>query len=89
MNYIDGYKLLDYNDIVESDHKGYLIDVAIEDYFSDDIGEWDNINKVMLNPAYRSHREMFFKSLEEQLDIYLLENNLCCMEVSCLNQEIE
>ena len=89
MNYIDGCKLLDYNDIVESDHKGYLIDVAIEDYFSDDVGEWDNINKVMLNPARRSHRKLFVKLLEEQLNMYLLENDLYLMEVSCLNQEIE
>ena len=33
MQYIEGYKLLEYNKIVESDYRVYMIDVAIEEYF--------------------------------------------------------
>ena len=39
MDYIDGCKLLDYNDIVESDHRAYVIDIAIDDYFHTEISE--------------------------------------------------
>ena len=34
MSYIEGCKLTNYNEIVEIDHRGYIIDVAMEDYFS-------------------------------------------------------
>ena len=89
IDFIDGCKLLDYNDILESDHRGYVINSAIEDYFNKELCEWDNLNKVMLNPARRSHREKFAELLEEQLDIYLLENDLYRMQVSYLNHELE
>ena len=65
MSYIEGCKLTNYNEIVETDHREYIIDVAIEDYFSIEFSNWDNINKVILNPLKRSHRERFIQSLEE------------------------
>ena len=55
MDYADRCKLLRYNDIIESDHQSYAVEVAIEDYFNDKLCEWDNMNKTMLNPARRSH----------------------------------
>jgi hypothetical protein len=33
MNYIEGSKLVNYSEIVETDHRGYIIDVAMEEYF--------------------------------------------------------
>ena len=33
MNYVEGVKLLDYNEFVMSDHHCYLLDMSIEDYF--------------------------------------------------------
>ena len=51
MDYVDGCKLLGNNDIVESEHRSYVIDVALEDYFNNELCEWDNINKTMLNPT--------------------------------------
>ena len=35
MPYIEGYKLLNNNDILYSDHRSYLIDVNLEEYFDD------------------------------------------------------
>ena len=76
MDFIDGCKLLGYNDIIETDHRGYIIEIAIEDYFNEELSEWDKINKVILNPAQRSHREKFLKELDKQLDLYNAENDL-------------
>ena len=89
IDYIDRCKLLSNNDIIELDHYSYIIDVALEDYFDDELSEWDNINKVLLNLARRSHREKFIEELEHQLEIYNVENDLNRMEILCLNQEIE
>lgn len=33
MSYIEGSKLVECSDAVESDHRGYIIDAAMEDYF--------------------------------------------------------
>ena len=65
MNYIEGSMLLDYNDIVESDHWACIIDVDIEEYFKDKFSRWDNINCVMLNPVRRSYRETFKEVIED------------------------
>ena len=89
LEFIDGCELLGYNEVVETDHRSYVIDISLEEYFNDEISEWDNINRVMLNPARRSHREKFFQELENQLNIYNVENDLNRMEISCSHNEIE
>lgn len=89
MEYVEGCKLIGNNEIVEGDHRGYVIDIALEDYFEDDLGKWDGIDKVLLNLSKRSHREKFVEELERQLEIYDIEDDLDCMKISCLNKEIE
>ena len=89
MQYIEGCKLLEYNEIVESDHRVYMIDITIDEYFQAEFSEWDNINKVMLNPARRSHRERFIKSLGEQLNLYQLEDDLERIKISTTHHQIE
>ena len=51
MEYIEGSKLVDYSEIVESDHRGYVIDVAMEEYFEIEFSQWNTIDRVMLNPS--------------------------------------
>lgn len=89
MDYVDGCKILPNNEIIEADHRSYLIDIALDEYFEDEFGEWDEVNKVILNPSRRSHREIFVTEIERQLEIYLLENELERMNRDCLNEEIE
>ena len=89
IDYIDGCELLSNNDIVESDHRSCMIDIALEYYFEDELCEWDNINKVTLNPARRSRREKFIDKLEHQMQMHNVEDDLSRMENSFSNQEIE
>ena len=70
MNYIEGSKLMNYNDIVELDHHTYMIDADIEEYFKDEFSRQDNVNRVMLNLAKRSHREKFNEVIEDELNAY-------------------
>ena len=67
---------MNYNDIVETDHRGYIIDVALDEYFEVEFSSWNNINKVMLNPARQSHRERFVNIVDKQLNLYQIEGEL-------------
>ena len=39
MEYVEGCEWLGCNDVVESDHRSYLIEIAIEDYFNEQLSE--------------------------------------------------
>jgi len=65
MNYIEGCRLMNYNEIVESDHRVFIVDMDIEEYFKDEFSGWDNINRVMINPARKSHQQKFNKVIEQ------------------------
>ena len=39
MEHVEGCKLLGYDDVVESDHRSYLIEIAMEDYFNEQLSE--------------------------------------------------
>jgi len=75
-DYIEGCKMLSYAEIVDLDHRSYVIDINFEEYFKDNFSYWNKINKVLLDPSRRSHRESFCEYLEEQLDTNQIENIL-------------
>ena len=89
MEYVDGCEILGYNEVVESDHRSYLVDISLEEYFNDEMSEWDTIDRVKINPSKRSHRKIFYEEIEHQLNIYNVENDLERMERSCSYNEIE
>ena len=89
LEYVDGCELLGYNEVVETDHRSYIVDISLNDYFNDEMSEWESIDKVSLNPARRSHMEKFLEELENQLNIYNIEDDLDRMEISCSHEEIE
>jgi len=73
IEYVEGVKLVPHNEIVNSDHRAYIVDINIEEYFEDEFSYWNSINHVLLNPAKKSHREKFSEELEMQLDIHQIE----------------
>jgi len=89
MNYIEGCRLMNYNEIVESDHRAFMIDVDIEEYFNDEFSGWDKINRVMINPARKSHRQKFQEVIEEQLEIYNIEEDLEAMKINANYHQME
>ena len=89
MEYAEWCKILSNNAILESDHRSYLVDIALDEYFEDEFGEWDQVKKVILNPCRRSHREIFTTEIERQLEIYQLEDELERMDRDCANKDIE
>ena len=65
IEYVEGCKLLEYNEIVVSDYRVCIIDVNLEDYFNEQLSQWDEINRIMINLVRRSYREKFVDIIEE------------------------
>ena len=74
MKFVEGSKLIYYNKIIFSDHRAYIVDINIDEYFSNQMSSWDEINHVMLNPSKKSHHKKFLEELEEQIERRQLEN---------------
>jgi len=89
LEYIEGCMLLDYNDIFETDHRGYMVDVVLDEYFDLEFSSWDHINKIMLNLARRSYRKKFVEILEDQLNVYQLEDELEQMKITTSYEQLE
>ena len=73
MKYVEGCKLLEINEVIATDYRSYIIDINFEEYFQENLTNWDNINKTMLNSSRKSHREQFKERLEELIVLYHLE----------------
>jgi len=76
IEFVEGSLLVPNNEIVNTNHRAYIIDINLEDYFNEEFSYWNAINHVILDPAKRSHRIKFLVELENQLDQYQLENIL-------------
>ena len=76
MSHVERIKLLERNEVVTSDHRAYLLDVNVEEYFELELSFFNQINKRLLNPSRKSHRMIFCQAIEEQLDICKLEGDL-------------
>jgi len=72
--------LVDFKEIINSDHRGFIIDIDINEYFAIVSSDYDYADNVILDPTKRSHREKFVQKLDEyidQLDIEETVNRLC------------
>jgi predicted membrane-bound spermidine synthase len=67
IEFVENYKLLETNDIVITDHRACVIEVNLSEYFSEIFSKWDQINKIILDPSRRSHRQQFAEELKEFL----------------------
>jgi len=67
MEYVEGSRLMECNEIIFTDHRAYIVDINLNNYFDDQISEWDQINRVVLSLSRRSHRNKFNQSLSDQL----------------------
>jgi len=73
INFIEGCELINYNQIIESDHRGYLIDINLEQYFK--INQF-NVNKIsssQLNSRRLTHKEIFCKKVKEYIQVTNLQ----------------
>jgi len=62
--------LVEYNKIINSSYRGYLVDLDIVEYFRNLNNFHDKINEIILNLSKRSYRKNFLKAIESYIEIF-------------------
>ena len=68
--HIEGCSIYQTNEIINTDHRSHAIDVNLEDYFLEEFSEWDKIERGVMDPNKRTHREKFNELMNEALDSF-------------------
>ena len=73
---VKGCELTECSKIVESDHRGCLIDVDFAEKFSEEFVEDEERMERNLNPKKKTHREKIAEKCDVLLDSISIENDL-------------
>ena len=60
--------MVDFTEILTTDHRGYITDIAIEDYFQIRSFKVDKINNTRINSRKLSHHTKFVTNVEELIE---------------------
>jgi len=71
--YLEKSKLFEIHEIVNTDYRGHIIDMNLEEFFKKKFSTWDRIDKKVLDLNKRLHWELFDKYAVEILDYMILE----------------
>jgi len=96
LNCIKGSRIMDFNEVIITDHRGFMIDININKYFKKRYSRYDEIQSRTLNPNNRVHRTKFKKKLDQYLkDSKLFEtvmtkctNGISPKELNIIDDEI-
>ena len=83
---VEGIDSIELNEIVNSDHREYVIDLNLEAYFDEDFNQENEREKKLLNPNKILQRKVFVDICEELLNMLTIENELNYVK---LNKDIE
>ena len=67
-------KLTEFNEIINTNHRGFIVDIDIKKYFAVDSSSYDQNQGVTLDPTRRSHQKLFKEKLDEYIDQIGLED---------------
>ena len=73
MKCAEGSKLFEINEVINIDHRSYIIDINFESYFEEEFAEWDKINKSALDLGRSTHRQKYGEYADELLDTMTIE----------------
>jgi len=59
-----GSKIIDFNEVIITDHRGFIFNVDINEYFEITASKYDKSESIKLNPTNKKHREKFKETLE-------------------------
>ena len=60
--------LVDFKDIVDTDHRGFIFDLDIKEYFLVDASEYDKNDNITLDPTKWSHQCKFLEKVDKYID---------------------
>ena len=67
MQHVRGSKLIDFDEIIPTDQRGFLFDIDFEEYFNIKLSTYDKSETRKLNPNNRRHKEKFKEVLEKYI----------------------
>ena len=67
MRFLEGSKLCETYEILDTDHRRYIIDININGYFNKEFSNWNNINKLILDLGKYTHREKFGQLIDKNI----------------------
>ena len=76
LEHVKGCKLVDYEEIIHSSYRGYLVNLNIVRYFKHSNRYYDEIDEITLNPSRRSHKKKFIYMIEDCMDRLKIEDIL-------------
>ena len=85
--FVEGCRLHEINEILDTDHRRYVVDIDLKEYFDQEFSSWDQINKSLLDPGKRSHREKFKELIEKTLDSIDIKGNLAKLIEGSLSKQ--
>ena len=65
LEYIKGSILVETNKIVISDHRGFIINMNLLEYFQEAVSNYNTVNFKILNPNQKLHRDQFQEEIEK------------------------
>ena len=74
VEFIDACELINFNQFIEIDYRGYLVDINLELYFEFDYFDIDKVISSQLNSRRLSHWEKFCEKLEAYIESTNLQN---------------
>jgi len=68
LQYVDGCEMIESNELIVTDYRGYLINFNLERYFECKQFVLDDINSLKLDSRWASHKKLFVEKVEEYMD---------------------
>ena len=65
---VDGYKIVEYNKVILTNHMGYMVDFNLEWYFECKNFNLDQVDSLKLDSKRASHKVLFIEKVEEYIN---------------------
>ena len=76
IEFIEGCQLTECDEIIMNDHRGFIVDVAIERYCQCRLNAYDKPHHAILNNSKQSHKDLFNEKLIEVMTQYKLKQRV-------------
>ena len=76
LEHVKECKLVNYEEIIHSNCRGYLVDISIIEYFEYPNSCYDKINKITLNLFKRSYIKKFVQMIKDYMNRLKIEDIL-------------
>ena len=73
---IDRCKMINFNEIISTNYRGYIIDIDLEDYFNMQPFNIDKVKLRQLNSRQAIHKQKFVETIEKYINLTNLDRTI-------------